>query len=535
MTVALRYSESRKQFVLVADQASGPAIASKAREAGFKFSNDIKQFVCPNWWQAETFKELAAIDAAEALRKSRLYYEASYDKGELGERVGFKFSEGKQLFPFQRSGVLLLDSWTRKYGSVLLADEQGLGKSVQFVAAVSIWPGMTLVTCPSFATFTWHRFFMNWTDLAPELVHVVTAGSEDPLRFNPKVVIVSYRLLKKVWPRLKDVKWEWWGADECHRLKNASTEQARAALGWRHEKGIIARRSVFITGTPVPKRPVGLYNLLSRRMPHVLGEYSDYFAFIKRYCGAWNDGTKWIADGAKNLDELNMRLRSYGMIRRLKKDVQPQLGRRTTKIVPLPDQPAGITRINKRQTVKTLGTDWRNMRALTELFKQSDAFSMLSELAEPKIPAVAKFCNDLLEDHEGDKLFIVYRHQIMGRGLADKLAEYGVVHIHGGVPMKKRLPMIDTFQSKEPGTPRVIIGQMEACKENLTLTAADQVVFAEMTWVPGDIAQIVDRVHRIGQVSETVTAWFPILRGTIEEHMSNSVVQAVEDINAILH
>jgi SWI/SNF-related matrix-associated actin-dependent regulator 1 of chromatin subfamily A len=74
----------------------------------------------------------------------------------------------------------------------------------------------------------------------------------------------------------------------------------------------------------------------------------------------------------------------------------------------------------------------------------------------------------------------------------------GHIRIDGGTPQSARQALVTRFQ--ETDSIRAAVLGIRAAGVGLTLTAASTVVFAEMSWTPGDLIQAEDRVHLIGQV-----------------------------------
>ena len=70
---------------------------------------------------------------------------------------------------------------------------------------------------------------------------------------------------------------------------------------------------------------------------------------------------------------------------------------------------------------------------------------------------------------------------------ACRKGKVGFMRIDGTVPPEKRQARVRQFQEDEAC--RVAVLSIQAAGTGLTLTASSFVVFAEMTWVPGEMLQ----------------------------------------------
>jgi SWI/SNF-related matrix-associated actin-dependent regulator 1 of chromatin subfamily A len=100
------------------------------------------------------------------------------------------------------------------------------------------------------------------------------------------------------------------------------------------------------------------------------------------------------------------------------------------------------------------------------------------------------------------------------------------VKIDGGVTGIKRQEAVDEFQNNKKI--KLIICQILTVP-GLTLTEAPATCTVEFCWNYSDHEQFEDRVHRIGQKSDSVTAYYLIALNTIEER----IMQIIQDKNNV--
>ncbi len=450
--------------------------------------------------------------------------------------------EGKTYYPYQLRGIRGILS--RR--NTLLADEMGLGKGPVSIGAINNSPEIqsVLIVCPASLRYNWRVELRNW--LVPKPLRIVGLFPEAPLT-ELDIAIVSFSQLSKIPP---DAKFDLLLVDEAHLFKNPDADRTK------HGRRIASRcgRLVFLTGSAIENRVEELWTLIQMLDPDTWdpplifngmrvpqSREAGYHRFAIRYCGAeiktiWRtvngkkEGKKvFDYTGATNTEELHKRLRATVMIRRLKKDVLPELPDKIREVVVLPPPSSDVVE-REHTAFAATGLDYES--SIEDLGKASIAFTEWSkvrhEVAQAKLPLVVEHVARLLEHHE--KIVVMAHHTDVVNALVDAFEAVGSVPYRGDMPESLRHRSVEKFQT-DPHT-RVFVGSITAAGVGLTLTAAGMMVFAEVD--VKDMRQAEDRIHRVGQTRDVCHYQFLVFDWSVDANMMRKVLEKSRVADAVL-
>jgi SWI/SNF-related matrix-associated actin-dependent regulator 1 of chromatin subfamily A len=524
--IQLKYSPKYRAYFLLMPSSKTAHIA---RDAGFGKHKKVGHWFTYDPGKAVKLKEYADEKTIEKLRSVGQTIRLSHAVGheDFCKDIVLKNPPNdRQYKPYQRAGI----HYICNRAVTLLADEQGLGKTIQAIGAWNeLHPKHTLVICPASVKWNWAREF-SWWGLGDPKCHVQQGRKGYPLN-RSAVTIVNYDVLDALHEELTDKPWDMVILDEAHFLKNSKAKRTQAALGYRTRQGIVkgAKHVVLLTGTPVPNRPIEFWPMLTRLAPDVIAPFTKYFDFGRRFCNAYQGPFGWDMTGSSNEEELNRRLRSSIMVRRLKADVLTDLPDKQYQIIPF-EADATARRLIKNES-KIVDMEDLQKTGKPKGMQVGELAELRHKLALVKLPLCLTHICDLL-DGGVDKIVVFAHHAAVIDALMDGLKDYLPVKLDGRIGAVEKQRAVDTFQNNKDC--RVFVGQMQAAGVGITLTAASNVVFVESSWVSGDIAQAVDRCHRIGQ-KDSVLAQFLVIRGSLEEYMLRTVVDKQHVINSVIN
>ncbi|KAK2020972.1 SNF2 family domain-containing protein [Colletotrichum zoysiae] len=259
--------------------------------------------------------------------------------------VGAKFLH--RLFVYQRGGVL--------------GDDMGLGKTIQVVTFLTTafgktaderdrkrlkkirdipgrWYPRVLIICPGSIIENWKNELNRWGWWKVDVFH--GAGKEDVLSTakagRTEIMITTYTTYKNHKSLVNTVKWDAVIADECHQMKERSSEVTKAM------NDINALCRIGLTGTAIQNKYEELWTLLNWTNPGHFGTLSEWNSTITKPLtrGQSHDATlSQLRDARITARKLVTNLLPGFFLRRMKTLIAHQLPKKSDRVVfcPLTD------------------------------------------------------------------------------------------------------------------------------------------------------------------------------------------------------
>jgi len=389
-----------------------------------------------------------------------------------------------KLFPHQAEDV----KFCLKHKYFLIGSEMGVGKTLSAIGVSAATGYKTLVVCPAFLKYNWKAEFLKFTDLEEKNILIVERAADIGTASKYKVIIVNYERLAKC-----EFLFEQAGhviVDEAHMLKNLQAK--RTGLFHEFLERNRPKNLTLLTGTPVKNRVEEFFSLLKilsycpngtnglNICEHYRTQYSfsNNFSYEKVYKiyvrGREVEVRKF--EGLKNAIELRTFFEGK-YIRRLTEDV-----------LDLPELLERYVDVHYKYDDSSLEEYSKHQGKVDDHIMAIKSGSALA-----KAPFTVNYARNIFEE-TGKPVVIFSDHVDPVHLISGKLEKAGV--ITGQTSISSRHEIINEFQS---GKLDYLVATIGAASTGITLTAATDLIFNDMSYVQADNAQASKRIHRIGQ------------------------------------
>lgn len=474
----------------------------------------------------------------------------------------------EKLMPHQLVGIQCI----AEHNQMILADQQGLGKTLQILGALELTNAYpAIVVAPATALMTWRDEVAKW--LPHRKVAVLGSRIKKADMGVPPadadIVILNYEIFGKEMDCLAAIRPATLVADEAQYLKGYNSARTKAIRSFCQDKKV--GRIIASTGTPIMNRPSELLTIL-QLLPNMLAELGGFWWFAKRYCAAihrrYFSHEYWDFSGAQNLQELAKRIRETGRFVRREKAA-------TLKDLPAKQYDFLQVLITNRDEYEKAAQDFSEwlrtviktdkkkhndddstqlqMAAKCLLMDEDDEFHDLDHIyiasqqdradalrrltalrqlvGTGKIADTVVAIRNIVKD-EKQKLVVFAYHLEVQQALIEALTADGQkpLSITGAMNLSERHKAIHTFQH-DTGA-RVIICSLKAAQTAITLSAAKRAIMVELDWTPGVLDQAEDRIHRIGQTYQVLITYL-IAKDTLDQRMAKILELKRTNINKV--
>ena len=412
-------------------------------------------------------------------------------------------------FSYQYEGI----AWLFAQKSALLADEMGLGKTMQTITAVRLLlrsgqVRRVLMVCPKPLIPNWQREFKLWAEELP-ITQMEGDGARRKMLWQMTsipILLTNYEILARDLQNLEEEempKFDLVVLDESQRIKNRDSVTSQVICR------IPRRRSWSLTGTPIENRPEELASL---------------FEFMG------------VVPPRSNPDLRQLKkLADVYILRRTKDLVQPDMPPRLDRDALLDLSPAqqsayqiaesdGIVQLNDLGDEITIQHVFELVMRLKQITNYDPLTGESSKLER------------LLADMEeiaasGAKAILFSQWTKTIDWLYERTKQFGTLVYHGGVPTKKREPILKQF--KEDPNSHLLLMSYGTGAVGLNLQFSQYVFLYDRWWNPAIEDQAINRAHRIGVKNPVIVTRF-ICQNTIEQRIDLVLQQKREIFEKVL-
>lgn len=431
-------------------------------------------------------------------------------------------SDSLQYYPHQISGVREL----LKHSSFILADDMGLGKSIQALTVFAVdvkmgWGQKLLIVAPLTLKGNWIDEIEKFTAFDYTVLEGTPKQRQSIIRefgnqVGPRILIVHYEQVISHRDDFIKLDFDTIIFDEAHYLKNHKAKRTKASLS------VPSKRSFMLTGTPMLNHVDELWTLLHRIDPQ---GYPGYWSFINRYgvFGGYKD--KQLV-GVKNEKELSAKLQKV-MLRRLKKDVLdlPDVQIVERRVDLYPEQRELYLQVrDDLRLVDANGDEQDIENALTKFLRLKQICGTLMPFTGQDISAKLDLATldavEMIENGHPIVVFTQFRdvQACYLQRLRKAMPTLPLFELNGDVKPQDRVGVVKKWAGS--GT-AVIVCMLQVAGVGLNMTHARHAQFIDKLFVPGLNQQAIDRLHRIGaDRTQPVQVFEYLARNTVETRVN---------------
>ena len=349
--------------------------------------------------------------------------------------------------------------------------------------------------------------------------------------------------------------------DEAHKLSNSTSKRYKII------KDLIKRgnpEDIFLaTGTPVTNNPQNLFCLLAL-IKHPLS--NDWNYYMERYCGAFKIPAKGEKEKWTNLFLKRVRKATWYDLSSDEKDKLKTFIRDNAKMITVAKDPTNLDELKEMISdvyMRRIKEDMEGMvkKTIHEMYydltplqlmeyetlwdeyetaqKENNPEKIINKdllegaiyrryLSNAMVPYTEKLVDEIIAKGEKIVVFCCFDEELYA--LKEYYGDKCVIY-NGKMNAKQKDAAVEKFMNDD--TTMVFIGNLIAAGVGITLTRASNLICNDLSYVPGDNQQGIDRICRIGQTKDC-DIYIQIFRKTQYENIWNIVMRKTLVIDQII-